>query len=162
MSAHAAASESAPPALHNMSGRPRTEVTVSTPSVDDVVVSFSLDGMGSKIGRLQQRRWTTVERRRVAELVLRLDGAKLTAQLDEAWEAMALDGAALLWSGGQERDCPSCAEPLLALNVLSRSRDNLLLAESDPVLAKATLARRLFTDDPRLTSLVVGPGGARS
>ncbi len=144
-----------------MSGRPSTEIDVRVGTIGDAVVSFSLEDMGPAVGRLLKRRWKAHERRRVAHAVVRQDHAVLTALLDAAWQETDLGGAALLWGGGHEGSYKRCEEPLLALNVLSRTRDNLLLVESAPVIAEAALWRHLVTDDPRLTSLVAGGGGSR-
>ena len=149
----------APPGLlHNMSSRPRTEVTLRVEPIDARLGSFSLDGMGRQLSRIVQGRTRATQRDRLATFVCRNDDvAGLAERLDRAWALLALRGAVLLYpsvSGVHADGATHCRDPFLVLNVLARARGNLLLSDAPLVLERRALDRRVVTDDPRLTSLV--------
>lgn len=120
--------------LHNMSARPRTPVTYLVPALRRPWVSFSWRG-----------------RRPV------LDARRL-ATLDEHWAGTGLRGAVIVHPMSEylaERVRPhACTDRELTLNVLLRTRGDLLLAAMPLVDDPAALTKRIVaTDDPRLVAL---------
>ena len=98
---------------------------------------------------------------------------RLKAQLDAAWAEANLVGAALIYPWRQEVKQALTArlqaieqptvvlratDPLLVLNVLSRSRTHILLGNAPCALERAFLERVLYTDDPRLVALAQASG----
>ena len=147
------------PVLHNMSMRPRTSLRWTTGAVGDALVFF------------QSPRDALINlRRAMAEW-----GGKraLVRQLDDAWAAWGLIGAALLypafglWPDTRQAADDAVAPPprrLLArdrdlvLNVLCRARSGLLLPEFPLEIAYPYLRARLWSDDPRLVRLALETG----
>jgi hypothetical protein len=146
-----------PTLLHNMSGRPRTPVTIRIDPIDSRLASFSLDGMAPQLSRLVHRRTRATQLPTLASFVCRGDVAGLAERLDQAWARLGLRGAVLLYAGvapSRFAPVPLCRDPLLVLNVLGRTRGNVLLPDAPLVLQPRALDRRVLTDDPRLTSRV--------
>ena len=149
---------SAPGLLHNMSSKPRTSVQLNVEPIDTRVASFALDGLASELSRALKRRTRASQRPLLASFVLNSDLPSLTERLDGEWGGLALRGAVLLYAAvGVPRAVTGtkpCRDPLLVLNVLARARGNVLLPDAPLVLQPRSLDRRVYTDDPRLTSLV--------
>ena len=120
--------------LHNMSARPRTPVTYLVPVLRRPWVSFSWTG-----------RRPTLEARQLATL-------------DDHWSGTGLRGAVIVHPMSAflaERVRPhACTDRDLTLNVLLRTRGDLLLAAMPLLDDPAVLAGRgVATDDPRLIAL---------
>ena len=95
--------------------------------------------------------------------------AKLTETLDSVWNGYELTGAILMYAWKDTTRDVIVAnarltnskpvylrafDPLLVLNVLARSRDNLLQPNAPVSFDAAYVDRALMTDDPRLVKLV--------
>jgi hypothetical protein len=157
MTADPARSTARPGLLHNMSGRPRTNVVIRVDPIDTRLASFSLDDMGPALSRIIRRRTRATQRQTLATFVCANGAASLTERLNHAWALLALRGAVLLYvgvSGPHSVAATPCRDPLLVLNVLARARGDLLLPDAPLVLQPRALDRRVVTDDPRLTSHV--------
>ena len=114
----------------------------------------------------------TWDLRALGTAIVIFDGRTLPAtrvsavQLDAAWSAYGLRGAAnlfsldraslagTLWAGRVE--ILDCTDPALVANVLGRARSNLLLACTPLVLEPGFRDRSLASDDRRLVTLVRG------
>lgn len=122
--------------LHNMSMRPRTTVTATVSVVGPALARFALT----------PKRLRTL----LADpcLLWRLERRWLEAGLRGALHVYPLPEAAAV---GEARVL--AADPLLALNVLGRSRAGLLLPGAPLDLDPSVLARKLASDDPRLVAL---------
>lgn len=142
-----------------------------------MIVRFSLDGLGGSLGHIlggsvaenigtYDTIIQTIERNHEAI-------AALSASLETAWETYALKGAVLVYPWEQDSQqvilanarvtnmkavCLRALDPLLVLNVLARSRTNLLQPRAPLALEQAYLERSLFTDDARLVRLVQSTG----
>jgi hypothetical protein len=99
--------------------------------------------------------------------------ATLKRVLDQAWSAHELTGAALIYGWREEARAAlvarleaqmeptvilRAADPVLVLNVLSRARTHILIANAPPALERAFLERTLFSDDPRLAAMAQASG----
>lgn len=97
----------------------------------------------------------------------------LKRALDEAWDAQGFTGAALVYPWREEartalvtrleasEQTPAilrATDPLLVLNILSRARTHVLIANAPPGLERAFLERSLFLDDPRILALAQTTG----
>jgi hypothetical protein len=97
----------------------------------------------------------------------------LKQALDAAWDTSGLTGAALVYPWREEAraalvarlqaaDKPTtllrATDPLLVLNILSRARTHVLLANAPPGLERAFLERVLLLDDPRIVALALASG----
>jgi hypothetical protein len=141
--------------------------------VGDTLVCFSLDGLGGSLKYLMgddlpvtsgsyESVLQSIENDPKAQ-------AKLTATLDAVWKDYELIGAMLIygWKDTTRDVILSNArltnskpvflrafDPLLVLNVLARSRDNLLQPSAPTSFDSAYVDRALISDDPRLVKLV--------
>ncbi len=141
--------------------------------VGDTLVCFSLEGLGGSLKYMMQDDLSAASGSYEAVLQsIEQDTqaqAQLTAILDDMWNAYEMTGAMLVYSWKDStRDVIRtdaqlsnrkpvylrAFDPLLVLNVLARSRDNLLQATA-PVSFDATyIDRTIISDDPRLVKLV--------
>lgn len=80
---------------------------------------------------------------------------EIATALEEAWDRLGLCGAVLVYAGDKESGlCASpVRDPLVVVNVLARTRGNLLLPKTPLELDAERLARVLVTDDPRFVAL---------
>ena len=125
-----------PTLLHNMSMRPRTTVTATVGVVGSALARFAV----------APKRLQTV-----------LEDPGLPDRLEQLWSELGLRGALHVYPlpGAKvigDAELVS-ADPLLALNVLGRTRAGLLLPSAPLDLDPSVLARKLASDDPRLVAL---------
>lgn len=154
-------------------GQSRTEWEILP--VGDVMVRFSLDGLGGSLGRstgldlgsgTYQATLSSLGEDHAAL-------SKLTQTLDTAWEAYQLTGAFLLYYQHEETSSIlletskitgakavylRALDPLLVLNILARTRSNLLQPRAPLSFDESQLRRTLLTDDPRLIAIVQESG----
>lgn len=142
-----------------------------------VVVRFSLEGLGGSLQRIlgddisenvgtYESIIHSIEKNRDVMNAL-------VAKLETAWESYALTGAVLVRPWEQDTHmvilahakianvkamCLRALDPLVVLNVLARSRANLLQPRAPLAIEQAYLERSLISDDPRLVKLVQGSG----
>lgn len=123
-----------------MGGASRTTVTAALAPLSNAIARFAL---------------STVRSQALALLAL----PDVRTQLDDAWQAEALRGCALLstekppleaWPGAK---VVRAVDPLLTLNVLGRSRGGMLLASAPLVLDLDHLDRAVWSEDARLLAL---------
>jgi len=130
--------------LHNMSMRPRTTVTATVSVVGKALARFAV----------------TPKRLRAL-----LDDPSLPERLEQRWQEAGLRGALHVYALPEPavaRKVPMLgADPLLALNVLGRTRAGLLLPGAPLDLDPSVLARKLASDDPRLVALASTVRGRR-
>jgi hypothetical protein len=130
--------------LHNMSMRPRTTVTATMSVVGEALARFAV----------------TPKRLRTL-----LDDPSLPERLEQRWQEAGLCGALHVYplpEPALTRKVPVLgADPLLALNVLGRTRAGLLLPGAPLDLDPLVLGRQLASDDPRLVELASTEGGRR-
>ena len=142
----AAPAGSGPVLLHNMSARPRTEVTFEIRPVDP-----------GGVARFRLPDSTTI--------------AAATAEhpeaaLDAAWAGYGLNGAALVFPWHARHAAVydravTATDRVLVLNVLARARAAVLLGKAPAVLDPEYLGRDLASDDPRLVALVEATGARK-
>ncbi|MBI5670830.1 MAG: hypothetical protein HZC41_22795 [Chloroflexi bacterium] len=153
-----------------------------------VVVRFDLDGLGDPFYHLLGKPLhTDYADQEVLIQAIEAGGPdvnELESVLDRAWQTYELHGAVLLYPWrtdlpqvmvgqmvqGDEDDedyedekppAPTFLRSLdlrLVLNVLARTRANILLSRAPLGLEKQYLAQSLFTDDPRLVTLARATG----
>lgn len=120
--------------LANMSARPRTEVLRRVPAVRGAWRSFSDTALPATLTRRQRD------------------------DLDAYWASLAITGMVLVLPATPSRLAATtpkpCAEEKLLLNVILRTRGNLLLAET-PLLAEIPRPSGAvwLIDDPRITEV---------
>jgi hypothetical protein len=142
-----------------MSMRPRTEARFETGAVEGVLVRFGLDAKARRALRERARSKGGV--------------TTLVAELDAAWQAVDLRGAALVYQGilqlppAPTPDAPrvtsatrrlAATDAALVTNVLARARSCLLLPDMPLELDDGFLSRTLWSDDPRLVALALRSG----
>jgi hypothetical protein len=142
------------------------------------VARFSLEGLGGSLQRLfgsdsavsnigtYDALLQSIEKNREAMKTL-------AASLDTAWGEYQLAGAILVYPWEQDTRhvilahakvsnvkamCLRALDPLLVLNVLARSRTNLLQPRAPLALEPSYLGRTLISDDERLAKLVQSSG----
>jgi hypothetical protein len=139
----------------------------------ETLVCFSLEGLGGSLKYLMGDDAPAAGGNYEAVLhTLETDARtleKLKHTLDEVWAEYHLTGAILVYSWKPTtRDVISASakakntrpvylrafDPLLVMNVLARSRENLLQPRAPLSFDKAYLERALISDDPRLLRLV--------
>jgi hypothetical protein len=145
--------------LANMSLKPRTEARFETGAVAGVLVRFALDAKARRALRERTRS--------------RRDAPSLRAELEAAWQAAGLRGAALVYQGVPqlpvqlELGAPRATAPTrrlaatdgaLVTNVVGRTRGFLLLPGMPLELGDAFLSRTIWSDDPRLVALAQRSG----
>ncbi len=154
-------------------GQSRTEWEILP--IGDVMVRFSLDGLGGSLGRLTGLELGSGTYQATLSSLGEDHAAlvKLTQALDEAWEAYTLTGALLMYYQHEETSSIlletskvtgekgiylRALDPLLVLNVLARTRSNLLQPRAPLSFDESQLQRTLLSDDPRLISIVQDGG----
>jgi hypothetical protein len=139
------------------------------------LVRFDLNGLGASLCRLLGIKGGGEERESAIQVIENDENLRtaLVTKLDAAWQGYGLLGAVLMypWHEGLQQaiatrmvdafpgSAPSylrALDPLLVLNVLARSRSQILLANLPPDLERAFLERSLAADDPRLIELACG------
>lgn len=155
-----------------------SKIIISTTPVADTLVHFELEGLGDALFRLlnaQRRRKDGTELD--AAMQIFEEDARVTThvseQLNAAWSSYGVRGAVLLYTWRDEvkqsvasetgEDASSASflrvrDPLLVLNVLARTRANLLLAHAPLAFERAFLERSLIADDARLVKLAYEKG----
>jgi len=144
---------------------------------NSTVVRFSLEGLGGSLQRIlggdQNANIGTYDS--IIQSVEKNRDAMnaLVTSLEATWESYALKGAILVTPWEQDTRqvivthakianmramCLRALDPLLVLNVLGRSRTNLLQPRAPLALERAYLERSLITDDARLLALVQNSG----
>ena len=121
--------------LHNMSARPRTQVSYIVPAVRKDWVSFT---------------W----RRPHPPL-----DTETRDRLDRGWSTTGIRGAVIIHRLNSDLArrvrMTRCSEPDLVLNVLLRARGSLLLAGMPLIVDTSPLDKNGYaTDDPRMVALV--------
>lgn len=142
-----------------------------------VIARFSLEGLGGSLQRIlgsglidnigtYEAIIHSIEKNKDAM-------SALVASLETIWSGYALTGAILVHPWEQDTKqvvlahakianikamCLRALDPLLVLNVLARSRTNLLQPRAPLALEQAYLERSLITDDVRLVKLVQSSG----
>lgn len=164
------------PQLASTSTKPRfgqNTRTVEILPIGEMLAYFSLEGLGGSLkylmgddapaagGNYEEVFHTLENDARTME--------KLKHTLDEVWAEYNLKGAMLVYpwkpttrdiisANANARDTKSvflrAFDPLLVMNVLARSRENLLQPRAPLSFDKAYLERALVSDDPRLLRLV--------
>lgn len=120
--------------LANMSSRPRTEVLRRVPALRSVWRSFSDTFLPATLSDAERQ------------------------DLDAYWESLGLTGMILALPATPARlagtNSKPCTDTKLLLNVVLRTRGNLLLAET-PLLAElpARVGVAWLIDDPRITEV---------
>lgn len=155
--------------LHNMSSRPSTQVAWRVAPLGEAVVRFDLDGLAAGVARLAGIR----RRRHDGASAFAVAGSdRLAPELDAQWAALGLRGAALVYApppytvGTGSVACPTgptgkrlrATDPALVLNVLARTRANLLLPATPLMLEPSALDRAICSDDPRLVGFAHATG----
>ncbi len=141
------------------------------------VVRFSLEGLGGSLQRILGS--DLAENTGTYEAIIHsIEKNKdamntLVASLETTWASYDLKGAILVSPWVQDSRqviqthakianvkplCLRALDPLLVLNVLGRSRTNLLQPRAPLALEQAYLERALITDDVRLVKLVQSSG----
>jgi hypothetical protein len=142
-----------------------------------VVARFSLEGLGGSLQRILGSDLAdnigtydaiihSIEKNKDAMNAL-------VASLETTWASCALTGAILVHAWEQDTKqvilahakvtnekamCLRALDPLLVVNVLARSRTNLLQPRAPLALEQAYLERSLISDDARLVKLVQSSG----
>lgn len=152
--------------LHNMSVSPRTQVSADILPLGDAIVRFDLAAIASALA--EPSIWHTAtaiaegDPRALEDSADADSLAALTCCLDQAWQECGLQGAVHIypWStastvaGEKQLTVLRATDPALVINVLARSRSQLLLPSMPLALESRFLTRELATDDPRLAELV--------
>jgi hypothetical protein len=140
---------------------------------NSLIVRFSLDGLGGSLQRIlgsDQNGSTGTYDTIIRSIEKNRDAMNaLVTSLEAAWESYELKGAILVSPWEQDTRqvilthakttnvkamCLRAFDPLLVLNVLARSRTNLLQPRAPLALEQTYLERSLITDDARLVKLV--------
>lgn len=168
--------------LHNMSMRSRTSVPWRISPLSESVVRFELEGLAADVARLGGLR--SRAHTRASAVRLAVEGAdasgRLADALEEQWSALGLKGAILVYAPprfqsegpvyagpGTPKIRPTgpkgtqlrATDPALVLNVLARTRANVLLPATPLRLQADALDRAICSDDPRLVA-AARAGGA--
>lgn len=143
----------------------------------ETLVRFSLEGLGGSLDRVlgsplvdsagtYDLALQSIEKNQQALLAL-------SKGLDDAWEQYHLCGAMLVFSwmqdtrqiilshakaSGLKAVCLRALDPILVLNVLARTRTNLLQPRAPLAFDKSYLERSLISTDARLVRLVQASG----
>ncbi len=127
------------PVLHNMSTPPRTHVSARLKPAGPAVCRFRLATVRASASRL-------------------LADDTCEERLEAAWDGYGLRGACHVyaWRDDITSRPVSVRDPLLVLNVLGRTRAQVLLATAPLALEPDFLERELASDDPRLVALARG------
>jgi len=153
--------------LHNMSCRPSTQVEWAILPVGEAIVRFEFEGVDW--GAASLSRWRSVTRALQGRTASRSSTrsadvpAELIVLLDDAWREWSLKGAVHVYpwpAAGVVAQAAGLSvfratHPELVLNVLGRTRSQLLLPSMPLELERPFLERQLATDDPRLVELAV-------
>jgi hypothetical protein len=141
------------------------------------IVRFSLEGLGGSLQRiLGNDKGANIGTYDSILHSIEKNKAAMTAlvkALESAWESYNLCGAILVYPWEQDTKqvilthakvmntkamCLRALDPILVLNVLARSRANLLQPRAPLALEQTYLERTFITDDERLVRLVQDSG----
>lgn len=138
--------------LHNMSARPRTEITREVPLVQDGWVLFDLQEYRSNAtgGTWEEPGPLTASQRR---------------RLDRSWRRIGLTGATLIVRGRSQPlvEPIVCLDDDLIVNVILRARGDLLIHRM-PLLDRrdTSMSNAVLVPEPRLRDHVVASGRYRT
>ena len=141
-----------PHLLHNMSMPPRTSIRWEIRPIESSIVRFNLVCIESSGSLL----WPGLSR-------------FIVQKLERAWKGYGLKGAALIYPFRNPTESESqgavpgpalyrATDARLVLNVLARTRGQVLMAGATLRLEKPFLERDLATDDPRIVALALSSG----
>lgn len=163
--------------MSSLTSRINTQKAVSFLPVYEHMVCFSLAAIETKLHRfaaIRQRKDQAFLDRLM--LLIEEDSPKvnhLTHQLNTHWDACHFHGAALMYALRDEVKaslverqndekavfhCWQSTDPVLTLNVLARSKSQILIGRGELALERGYLERTLLSDDPRLVALVQANG----
>lgn len=165
----------APPAPSPFRRFGAVPVNIQIMSLNDIVVGFTLSGLGGAVARLLDEPLADDSIEAIVDAA-RTDSdlrQRISARLDAEWATMPFTGAILVadWTDhlpdalalqaektGSKPRLLRAVDPLLTLNILGRARANILQHATPLALERAYLNRTLVTDDRRIAQLVTGSG----